>query len=205
MLKCGLSTSYSQARPLRVRPWTEAYVIALQSRVCFSSSCPAKHCPLSRRTRSPSTASTVRKVPFCTLPPAPINRSPGQTLMVCGAFVGTAPRASYGTNTASVGASRRFSRSLICNRFAWEMTRLTSGSPRLGKRRRASCTAAGNGTCSGSSTLNQVRNSKIRSSKRQRSESSWHQPPARSCSSWLSFSSLQTSAPAKLSARRAAA
>ncbi|CAE7911425.1 unnamed protein product [Symbiodinium necroappetens] len=44
-----------------------------------------------RRTTSPSTASTVMKVPFCTLPPAPINRSPGQTLMVCGAFVGTAP------------------------------------------------------------------------------------------------------------------
>ena len=43
----------------------------------------------------------------------------GQTLMVCGAFVGTAPR---GTTRASAGASRRFSRSLIC-------TRLTSGPP----------------------------------------------------------------------------
>ena len=113
--------------------------------------------PVLQADQVPSTASTVRKVPFCTLPPAPINRSPGQTLMVCGAFVGTAPRASYGTTKASAGASLRFSRSLICNRFAWEMTRLTSGSPRLGKRRRASRTAAGNGTCSGSSTLSQVR------------------------------------------------
>ena len=67
-----------------------------------------------------------------TLPPAPMSRSPGQTLMVCGAFVGTAPRASYSTSKASGGASLRFSRSLIWSRFAWDMTRLTSGCPRLG-------------------------------------------------------------------------
>ena len=99
--------------------------------------------------------------------PAPTAWLTGSSLvhprMVCGAFVGTAPRASYCTTRASAGASRRFSRSLICSRFAWEMTRLTSGSPRLGKRRRASRTASASGTCSGSS------------------------PPARSCSSWLSF------------------
>ena len=40
-----------------------------------------------------------------------MSRSPGQTLMVCGAFVGTAPRASYSTSNASGGASLRFSRS----------------------------------------------------------------------------------------------
>ena len=40
------------------------------------------------------------------------------------AFVGTAPRASYRSTRASGGASRRFSRSLICSRFAREMTRL---------------------------------------------------------------------------------
>ena len=47
------------------------------------------------------------------------------------------------------------------------------GLPPFGKRRRA---ASGSGTCSGSPTRSQVRNSKIRLSKRQRCESSWHQP-----------------------------
>ena len=112
--------------PSQSQSWTEAQVMALQSLVCFSSSGPAKDWPLSRRTTSPSNASTVRKVPFCTLPPAPMRRS------LCGAFVGTAPRASSSTSKASGGASLRFSRSLMWSRLAREMTRLTSGFPHSG-------------------------------------------------------------------------
>ena len=102
--------------------------MALQRRVCFSSSRGSKLCPLSSDTRSP-TSLTVTKTPFCTLPPAPTSRRPGHTLMVWGALVPAVSGPAYSTSSASSGALLRFSRSLICSRLAWEMTRHTSGLP----------------------------------------------------------------------------
>ena len=94
--------------------------------------------PLSSWTKSPPTASTVTKVPFCTLPPAPMSRNPPDPHGL------RRIRRHRAASLASGGASRRLS--LICSRFAWEMTSLTSGSPRLGKRCRASHTASGSET-----------------------------------------------------------
>ena len=49
--------------------------------------------------------------------------------MVWGALVPAVSGPAYSTSSASSGARLRSSRSLICSRLAWEMTRQTSGSP----------------------------------------------------------------------------
>ena len=60
-------------------------------------------------------------------------------------------------------ASRRFFRSLMAMRWACEMTRQVSGSPRCGNCSQATCTASRSGTCS-ASTLRCCRKRKILSS-----------------------------------------
>ena len=76
--------------------------------------------------------SRARKCPWLTRPPAPMSFRPGQTRMVCGMLVVVGPVPVYSIVTASGGARRRLSRVLILMRWAWEMTRLTSGSPSRG-------------------------------------------------------------------------
>ena len=71
------------------------------------------------RKRSP-TSRTMTKQPLATVTPAPTSLSPGQTRMVCGWLVSS-------TSTASEGASRRFSRSLMAILCACEITRQVSG------------------------------------------------------------------------------
>ena len=90
---------------------------------------------------------TVTKHPLGTLPPAPTSLSPGHRRMVCGWFVPAGPCARCSSSTAPSAASRRFSRSLMAIRWACEMTRQVSGSPRMGNCSRATCTASRSGTC----------------------------------------------------------
>ena len=51
-----------------------------------SSSCFFSRTPLSSLTPSGSTSATATKTPLSIFPPAPMRRSPGHTLMLCGLF-----------------------------------------------------------------------------------------------------------------------
>ena len=79
----------------------------------------------------------------------------------CGMLVVVGPVPEYSIVTASGGARRRLSRALMRMRWAWEMTRLTSGSPCRGNRSRAAWSASARGCSRGSSTRIQVRKSKM--------------------------------------------
>ena len=63
------------------------------------------------------------------------------TRVVCGMLVVVGPVPVYSVVTASGGARRRLFRALILMRWAWEMPRLTSGSPCRGNLFRAARTA----------------------------------------------------------------
>ena len=94
---------------------------------------------------SGSTSATATKTPLGIFPPAPMRRSPGHTLMLCGLFWGAvwlhpfwvSPKSMWMTcvsNWSSFeasGARARFAAALTAMRLLWLMTSVVSGHPGL--------------------------------------------------------------------------
>ena len=93
--------------------------------------------PLSSLTPSGS----ATKTPLGIFPPAPMRRSPGHTLMLCGLFwgvavwlhplVGTDSMTSSSRSFEASGARARFAAAFTAMRLLWLMTSVVSGHPGL--------------------------------------------------------------------------